>query len=296
MRVLSVTKQKILNSAMRFFLEKGYLATSIQNIADDCGVAKGSLYNFFSSKEDILIEILLSQQESMIERKEQIQSDKSLSSKEIFIRETECQCEFFLNNNYMMQEMKKFSTPDGKVAPILFQMRASLLKSNIESLIRVLGEGIRSNVWDLVFIYNGIIREIIFLMVFEKRSLILRDVAEFIVHCMEDMAANTQAASRPPLLKREDMEVYMQSALQGESFCTRHRLPDLLNDLMTTIPELQITNFKKAELQEAAELLQEALQAKQHKPVLIRSLIGFMEKEHGLRHVLKQIEKLVFEG
>ncbi|MNJ68609.1 hypothetical protein D3C77_648740 [compost metagenome] len=108
------------------------------------------------------------------------------------------------------------------------------------------------------------------------------------------MAMNTQAASRPPLLKKEDMDTYMQSALQGESLCTRHRLPDLLNDLMTTIPELQITNFKKAELQEAAELLQEALQAEQHKPVLIRSLIGFMEKEHSLRQVLKQIEKLVF--
>ncbi|MED3646849.1 helix-turn-helix domain containing protein, partial [Halalkalibacterium halodurans] len=41
----------IIERAMRLFIEKGFVATSIQEIASACGMAKGSLYSYFSSKE-----------------------------------------------------------------------------------------------------------------------------------------------------------------------------------------------------------------------------------------------------
>ena len=40
------------------FHEKGYEATSIQDIADAVGILKGSLYYYITSKEDLLFEIL----------------------------------------------------------------------------------------------------------------------------------------------------------------------------------------------------------------------------------------------
>lgn len=44
-------------AAARLFAEKGYHATRIQDIADELGMLKGSLYYYFSSKEDLLIKI-----------------------------------------------------------------------------------------------------------------------------------------------------------------------------------------------------------------------------------------------
>ncbi|MGF7049017.1 AcrR family transcriptional regulator [Paenibacillus sp. DS2015] len=290
---MSVTKRKILDSAMRFFLDRGYLATSIQNIADDCGVAKGSVYNFFSSKEDLLIEVLMLQQGRMTEQIQNIREDQTLSLREVFIRETECQIEFFLNNNFIMQELKKLTVPDGKIAPFLLRLRANLLKYNRESLIRVFGEEIEPHIWDLVIIYNGIVREFIFLSIFESKSLNTQEMAVFIVQSIEDMASNMQVKDRPPLLQDSDMTEYLQCALQGESISDITRIFELIQRLISTIKELSITNSEKKELQEATLLIQEELKCEHPKLILIRALISFLEKEHGLKDILRQLEKLV---
>lgn len=47
------TKRKIFETSMRLFAEKGYDGTSIEDITSTVGVAKGTLYYHFSSKEEI---------------------------------------------------------------------------------------------------------------------------------------------------------------------------------------------------------------------------------------------------
>ena len=47
------TKRKIFETSRRLFAEKGYDATSIEEITATVGVAKGTLYYHFSSKEEI---------------------------------------------------------------------------------------------------------------------------------------------------------------------------------------------------------------------------------------------------
>src|ERR1700755_2876691 len=46
--------QDVLEAAVRVFHKKGYASSSIQDIADEVGVLKGSLYHYIDSKEDLL--------------------------------------------------------------------------------------------------------------------------------------------------------------------------------------------------------------------------------------------------
>ena len=50
---MNKTKRKIFETSMRLFADKGYDATSIEEITAVVGVAKGTLYYHFSSKEEI---------------------------------------------------------------------------------------------------------------------------------------------------------------------------------------------------------------------------------------------------
>ena len=50
---MNKTKRKIFETAMKLFAQKGYEATSIEEITATVGVAKGTLYYHFSSKEEI---------------------------------------------------------------------------------------------------------------------------------------------------------------------------------------------------------------------------------------------------
>jgi len=50
---MNKTKRKIFETSLKLFSEKGYDATSIEEITATVGVAKGTLYYHFSSKEEI---------------------------------------------------------------------------------------------------------------------------------------------------------------------------------------------------------------------------------------------------
>ena len=53
----SETKRKILTVCVRLFLEQGYKSTSISQIVDEAGVARGSYLNLFPTKDKILLEL-----------------------------------------------------------------------------------------------------------------------------------------------------------------------------------------------------------------------------------------------
>ena len=50
---MNKTKRKIFETSMKLFAKKGYDATSIEDITAEVGVAKGTLYYHFTSKEEI---------------------------------------------------------------------------------------------------------------------------------------------------------------------------------------------------------------------------------------------------
>jgi len=51
--------EEVLQSAANIFFAKGYHATSIEDVARDVGMLKGSLYYYIKSKDDLLFQLLL---------------------------------------------------------------------------------------------------------------------------------------------------------------------------------------------------------------------------------------------
>lgn len=51
--------EEVLQSAANIFFTKGFHATSIEDVARDVGMLKGSLYYYIKSKEDLLFQLLL---------------------------------------------------------------------------------------------------------------------------------------------------------------------------------------------------------------------------------------------
>ena len=62
-------RRDILASAGRIFAAKGYAAASVDEIAIAAGVAKGSIYNYFRSKQDLFAQLFA---ESMAQTRQEI--------------------------------------------------------------------------------------------------------------------------------------------------------------------------------------------------------------------------------
>lgn len=51
-------EQGILEASLRLFRQKSFHATSMADIAEACGLQKGSLYHYFSSKEELMQKVI----------------------------------------------------------------------------------------------------------------------------------------------------------------------------------------------------------------------------------------------
>jgi AcrR family transcriptional regulator len=57
-RIRQNTRELIVETALRVFAENGFETTTVEQVTNEAGISKGLVYNYFSSKEELLKEIL----------------------------------------------------------------------------------------------------------------------------------------------------------------------------------------------------------------------------------------------
>lgn len=70
-------RRQLMEFAARRFAENGYHPTSVAEIVEGMGVGKGVFYWYFSSKEELFLEILAEAQRSLRRRQQQAIADES---------------------------------------------------------------------------------------------------------------------------------------------------------------------------------------------------------------------------
>jgi AcrR family transcriptional regulator len=79
-------KTEIVTTAMSLFFTRGYENTTIAEIIDTIGIAKGTFYHYFSGKEELLEEIVEVRSEEAIRELSVIVDDETLSATEKIAR------------------------------------------------------------------------------------------------------------------------------------------------------------------------------------------------------------------
>ena len=57
-KMREVKQKQIMNAALELFANEGYYTTSISKIAKAAGISKGLMYNYFDSKEELVVSLL----------------------------------------------------------------------------------------------------------------------------------------------------------------------------------------------------------------------------------------------
>lgn len=81
-----IRKNEILDAAGILFSEKGYDSTSVTDIMNAVGIAKGTLYHHFKSKEDIMDALIKRQTDDILAAAKKTANDKSIPIKERIVR------------------------------------------------------------------------------------------------------------------------------------------------------------------------------------------------------------------
>lgn len=108
----SETKRKILTACVRLFLEQGYKNTSVSQIIDEAGVARGSYLNVFPTKDKILLDLVETMFSGQFSVARSI-ADQNLSPVFAYAVETSLQITLTeLNENLREIYIEAYSVPD----------------------------------------------------------------------------------------------------------------------------------------------------------------------------------------
>lgn len=133
-------RDEILDAAIEAFAEGGYHGTSMEDIARIVGVRKRALYHYFTSKDELLFEILKQPTEVMIERLGEISSSADRPTEKL--RQA-----FFLHIATMAEHLDELKVLLSETKYLKARRRKQIvsLRDRYESLFRkIIREGMDS--------------------------------------------------------------------------------------------------------------------------------------------------------
>lgn len=143
-------RQSILRAAHEVFLEHGFHRATMDSVAEQAEVSKGTVYLYFESKETILAHLLLEGLDALIEELEHAYAaDKHVSADERLRRLGRAYLQFFLRDPFYFRLL--VATDRGRfretVTPELYQ---EVLEASLEGLdwvVRAVEQGIEDNLF-----------------------------------------------------------------------------------------------------------------------------------------------------
>lgn len=288
---MSITKNKITQSAIHLFSKKGYQSTSIQDIADNCSIAKGTIYKFFPSKEDLYIHILDERHLQISQEIDQIKQNPSLTPRSRFIAEIEYQIRGFLNYGILFtSDMELAPFENRKIRTYIDKFMKKLLAYYRDILMRYYGSDIKEHAWDLAILLSGGLKEFNFLMHYGNKPLPIGELIAFIVERMDNLVDGLQKSSSRPILPDSIMSEYAMVDEEELSIAKRKAL--LYEVLLSTIQDINVTNSRKNELKEVFLLLKEEEESEKPRRFLINVLLNDLAKEYELGTYVCQLSQL----
>jgi len=125
------TKEKILDSALELFCEKGYYKTTTNEIAQRAQVSIGSLYSYFSDKDTIFFEILEKYHEKF-----SMANSEILNNPELFKTDSKAWLRTLIDNQIKVHEETKELNRELKVLSYYNPQVAEILERNHERTMK----------------------------------------------------------------------------------------------------------------------------------------------------------------
>lgn len=243
-------KRQVMLIAKKLFIEKGFTATSVQDILEEAKISKGTFYNYFTSKNECLMAILEdAHNESVIRRRELLigrdKKDKDVLAGQILVR---MQVNRELNLLPIYEAV--FYSNDEELRNFVKAYHISELKWIACRLVDIYGEEAEPHAFDCSVMTLGMIQQLNhFWKAGSSKDLDIEKLVHFTFRRMDALMSD--------MIKKKDvlLENHIISPLEMHAGELKEKIVDDLLSLKGKLEEahnencLEYTDFLLSELQ-----------------------------------------------
>lgn len=288
-------RNDIIHAGVYLFSNKGFSATSVQDIASHCNISKATIYKLFKSKEEILIAIIKYLNKQILMLVSNIDLNDDLSPLEKFEEKLYILFEHLSSKKdfTVMIYQDQSILQDEEFKKTFIESKFFILNWFKDILLDTYGDEVKANVWDIVVSLSGLIKE--FSRIFIMNEFIIKDhkeISSYIVEVISLMVKNSK--NRPPLIPYDAISVL---DLKKDKLFNKELLLDeakLLVDKLKSTTKNSKTIVNKDEIFEVIDTIIAERNSPNTRKYIIDGLFLYLSRYNELEQdalFLKQIFK-----
>ncbi|WP_110926381.1 TetR/AcrR family transcriptional regulator [Bacillus massiliglaciei] len=274
-------KKLIINEAVKLFGTKGYHATSVQEIAERCGMAKGSFYNYFKSKEELVVSIFKYYVNEYREVFAEIEARTDLDGREKLIKQMKFQInQLEMHSDWikmMLREQMMYINEE--LDQFLQHVHYLSLKRSNERIAEIYPDLPAQFIPDCTIILDSLFNGYISFLFLKPDSLDQSRIPSYILNRMDAVVRGLQETDEPLLKAGFYHEFLRETSLSEEAVL----------DLIEEAAE----NAEKAEKGEKAaeslRMLKTEFSKQEPNAVILESLLLFLEQQAQRHSFLRML-------
>lgn len=285
---MDIKQELIMNVAQKCFNSYGIKYTSIDDIVKECKISKSTFYKCFSTKENLVGEMLNYSSNKFLNQSTLIDEDNQKTPKEKLKEKINIILDYLESNRYFnLHILGSFSEINGKpVEEIKSTIKSRLVKVYYDSLIEVYGKEIKPFIWELIFVIDSVIHEFDLIKRLNKKYMDEDYIFEITLRQVElnieNLKHNNCMITENILYTfEEDNESKIENDLH-ESFL------ETIKDIKTKI---QNDNLNK-KLNEAILEVEKEYNLKNYNSLMMDAMIAYLEKEQSLKIEIDKLKSI----
>jgi AcrR family transcriptional regulator len=293
---LNEKRRQLYEAAVKCFAQKGYHATSIQEIADAVGLTKGSLYFYVKSKEELLLSVCRYYYDKMMRQLASISENSRLSPREKLIAQIRLQfqqLDEYRDFVIMLTNERSININD-EMQEFLYLLRAQTHYMYYKQIIELYGEEVRPYALDAAAIIISMLGGYLGYAFLQEVEYELDHLARFMVDRLDDVVRGMVAGGRPPVLSAESMQTLLAKGRHRFERQADRGLEEIqhLRDIAETI---EWNDGQYEDVLSSLLMLESEWAKPDRQPIVVKGMIAFLrsfkrkEMEAGLDLLEKQL-------
>jgi len=257
-------KRKVADIALKLFVEKGIQQTSIQEIIEKANISKGTFYNYFSSKNDCIADILEFLRYDASQQRIAIQIGRDMKDREVFIEQITIIIRLNEERNLHPLFEAILSSNEKELKKLVLQHRIIEMEWLAERFIEVLGEEVRDIAFEGTILFYGMLQHMLFTLRMTNSSYSLQKLVDVILSYIEVILHK---------MKKDSSSMIPTSTI---------------NLLFTNVTKKSVTI---TEIKEKADHLQHQFQFNEEQQDLFDAIMNELQRERIRKIVIEQLLK-----
>lgn len=283
----SEKRKQILMTAMKLFSVKSYHHTSMKEIADTCEMSKGSLYIYFKSKEELLLQLFKYYFQLGEEQIISIDQDSHLTVKEKLTKTVEVQLKLAMEYQefYRMQMHEIIGLKSDVIKDYIRSKNVENIEWLKDYLVRIYGPEIEPYALDCLLLLTGMISAFINLMTIEKLPLDLAYLPCILIKKLDYLVEGTLREKGKPIV--DDLWQIRDKELFQEK---QHPLV-IIKEIKESIKKIPLDKNKSKEALQSLEILEHELMEMEPRPVMIKGMLRNLAEVDELETAREQLSQ-----